>query len=729
MRRGMASMYFMRLPTIRQRNGDDVSRVGRLLLILLLAFPAIICFPVLRKAIGQAVPLDATVNIGANVNDPKRPFILPSQSSDVLEALDDFDRYSRRKAWERAFKSMETVLEAPPTKLLATREGFLLPTRHCVRRMLAALPSDGREAYRLFYDAQAKDLLARAEGKDELANLETILETYSITSVGDAAGARLGDLYFEQGKTSEAADAWQRVLDEHPDSSLPRVRLLVKAAVALARSDRWDEFGARKREVESRHANENVRLGGREVNAAEYLQSIAQTDEPAAEETPVDRERPIAFPTSNEPLWQFRFFTEQDAAALAAMTRNWGRARMPITEMLPATATDGERIYLNLLGYFMAVDLSNGKLLWRSGRFHGLIEKLKNNVYSFPEFNELLVAEGRLWAIAKPTAKLNNAQEPFYLSCRDPATGDVVWETATNDELKDWFFFGTPVVRQKRVYIAAGQKEKRTELHVFCLGAEDGTVMWKSHVGTYQIDESQMYYRRSAAPSLLLTGERLLVETNGGAVVQLNADDGALEWGFAYDSSAPETNQWNSSTVPESPGTLLTRDNVLYVKGMRSDRLYAVELNGPTKLWERPISQSAGAISVDDDGLLLGGPEGGGGGIWELNMIDLASRELKWVERVPVGTSWTVPLATQRRVYQFTPRGVFQIDKSNGVRVGRVFRGADLSSLGGRIIVTPKRLITVSNLTVTGYAIDNAPAADPSAAAAVPLLPTGAIQP
>ncbi|HEV3004104.1 MAG TPA: hypothetical protein VGX78_06555, partial [Pirellulales bacterium] len=169
----------------------------------------------------------------ANPNDPKLPFHLPSQSSEVKEALDDFHRYASKGTWERAFKALDKVQAGPPNALTPRSDGLLMPTRLLLRQALAELPAAGKQAYRLFHDADAKVLLDEAKGADETAKLEKIVSSFFITSVGDVAADRLGDIYFEQGEMDRAADCWQAVLQYRPESALVRVRLLVKSAIAL----------------------------------------------------------------------------------------------------------------------------------------------------------------------------------------------------------------------------------------------------------------------------------------------------------------------------------------------------------------------------------------------------------------------------------------------------------------------------------------------------------------
>ena len=101
---------------------------------------------------------------------------------------------------------------------------------------------------------------------------------------------------------------------------------------------------------------------------------------------------------------------------------------------------------------------------------------------------------------------------------------------------------------------------------------------------------------------------------------------------------------------------------------------------------------------ADRERIYLGGPE--------ISAYELKTQQLLWSKHVPEGTSWIHPLMTQDRIFQFTPRGIYEIDKQNGDIV-RLFRGADMDSLGGNLLLTPKALVAVSNLAITAYPIEN----------------------
>ena len=93
----------------------------------------------------------------------------------------------------------------------------------------------------------------------------------------------------------------------------------------------------------------------------------------------------------------------------------------------------------------------------------------------------------------------------------------------------------------------------------------------------------------------------------------------------------------------------------------------------------------------------------------DISAFDLATRKILWSVKVNLGTSYARPLLTQGRIYHFSSRGIYEIDKADG-KVVHLFRGADLQSLGGGLVITPKALLTISNLAITAYPLGAAPA-------------------
>ena len=119
----------------------------------------------------------------------------------------------------------------------------------------------------------------RPRAPTELKNLERVYSAYFITSVGDNAADRLGDLYFELGRFDRAADCWLAILRDRPDTDLSPALISVKAALALSRAGRQAEFEQFASELSDRYSDEKITLGGQTATPAGLLQRLL-SDEP-----------------------------------------------------------------------------------------------------------------------------------------------------------------------------------------------------------------------------------------------------------------------------------------------------------------------------------------------------------------------------------------------------------------------------------------------------------------
>ncbi len=658
-------------------------------------------------------------------------FLLPAQPTEIGEAMEDFRRFAGRKQWEKAFKHLEKVFGASANGLVPTSEGIMLPSRMIAREALLELPAAGQDAYRLFFDAEAKKLLEQAQGPEELNKLSQIFSRFLITSVGDVAADKLGDLHFEAGNFAQAVNAWRAIIEQRPDSRISRTRLRVKIGVGLAREGHWADLRDLLKVVEEQHAGEKLTLGGREVEAVEYLRALAEKSKGAAlaEGTPSRRglSADVSLASNPAPVWQFEFFPPADERAGQSpglrIQSMWGQAS--VSDIVPPVVADQSRVYANFLGYDLGIDLENGKLLWRSGRFFDLLQKAQQGGVTSVEQFGVATGSGRVWSVASDMKAQGQGQmrqqgmgNKFEIVARETDTGKQVFSSQQATELKEWSLRGTPLLAGERVYVAAGKVNQPATLHVLALNAKDGKLLWSTSIGNYTND-SQSYYQieRSFQPSLLLDNGRLYVDSHSGCLVQLDATSGLIEWGLNYSSDRSQGgrfwNPWGGMRMEQytvSPPQMV--NGVLYVKGMRSRRLYAVDPQRPKVLWQRPVPRVDTLIGVDEHRFYLGGED--------ISAFDLATRKIIWSVKINLGTSFAKPLLTQGRIYHFASRGIYEIDKADG-NVVHLFRGADLRSLGGELMITPKALLTISNLAITAYPLgETGVAAKPAAVPAAP---------
>jgi len=640
-------------------------------------------------------------------DDPGRPLQMSPASTEVKEALDDFERFQRRGAWERALKALYTIPDDQALRFVDGRDGFIIPVARKRREVLAELPPEGRAAYRLFYDAEARKLFDEAEGDDEQAKLERIHSAYFTTSVGDDAADRLGDLYFERGRFDRAADCWLLVLRDHPDTNLSPATLATKAALALHRAGRTSEFDQLRTDLEDRYRSETVTLGGRSAPPVELLESLIGDESPGAglSPDPDADDAPLKFDSSVEPAWMVPIADSIEAGMTAAELNQWRAS--PLSDAAPASSVDGSRLYVNFLGHILAIDLKTGKLLWRSSSFHNL-ELLANQPgaqMSNPAQFAILARGEFLWCVTRDL-KIQNYNASFQLECRRAEDGEVVWKSPDLPEIAPFEPAGAPLLADGMLLVAteSQQSQPLPGQWVLAIRPRDGKLIWKTQIGSFRQGRQRFYspYARSRPPRprLLLDAGSLYIDTQIGVLARLDADSGTLEWGFGYQTAPVQGemyffNPYQQREPDAVGGGPISLGDTLLVKGGQSSRIYALDPNRMTLKWERAIGKSARPLAADEHAIYLGGDE--------LASLDIQTRNLSWAARLPGGSGSGTVLVRPDGVRQFTPRGIFEIDPETG-DVRSIFRGADLgAAAGGDVLLTAENLLTVSNRAITAY--------------------------
>ena len=140
-------------------------------------------------------------------------------------------------------------------------------------------------------------------------------------------------------------------------------------------------------------------------------------------------------------------------------------------------------------GYLAALDSETGSIVWRVGRGNG-------DSYSSPA---VVHVGGRDQLLISG----NDAVTSY-----DPATGDVLWQTACIAEAT----CGTIVSDGERIFASGGYPESET----ICLSA-DGRRLWSNNLKTYE-------------PSLLVVEDKLLTVNDKGVAICWNVASGEELW-------------------------------------------------------------------------------------------------------------------------------------------------------------------------------------------------------
>jgi outer membrane protein assembly factor BamB len=679
----------------------------RLAVLMLLLLPSL--------ALGQAQ--DDKDKDKVSNDDPGRPLQMPPASTETKEALDDFERFQRRRAWERALKALYTIPDDQAKRFVDGEKGFIIPVERRRRAILAALPPAGQAACRLFYDAEARKLLDDAEGASEQKNLERVYSAFFITSVGDNAADRLGDLYFEQGRFDRAADCWLSVLRERPDTDLSPALLAVKAAVALDRAGRRSEFEQVRGELSDRYRDEKLTIAGQTAPAGEMLRRLLGERETAADPASAAHQDHPGPDLAREidPAWQLRIADSIEAGMTPMELNQWQSNALSLA--VPAAAVEGTHLYINYLGHILALDLDGGKMLWRSGSFHNLelLAMQPAGQMLDPTRFAILASGEHVWALGRDV-KDQNMAALSPLTCRRADNGEVVWKTSDLADYAMLDLAGMPLLADGKLFLTAKsqpnpqQNQGLPQQLVLAIQPHDGKILWKTEVGTFRQGQQMFFFgpmRDSTQPRLFYRSGAVYVDTHVGVLGRIDADSGVLDWGYGYQTAPFQGmnrfvffyNQPQEATVGPSPP--LPAGEALMIKGSQSDRLYAIDPDRMKVLWERPIGSASRLLGAHDRTAYLGGAD--------LGAMDLKTRALLWATPLPGGSAENRVLVRPDGLWQLTPRGIYEVDPASGA-VRRIFRGKDLGSAGGDLVLTDRWLLAISNRTISAYPRRAAPA-------------------
>jgi outer membrane protein assembly factor BamB len=625
-------------------------------------------------------------------------------------AFTDFQRHAGRKAWEKAFQSLTEVPSEKRTGMLPDDNGFLISARERIWNALVSLPPEGREAFRLFFEPRARqsfDSLQQQPAKspaEAQTVVEEIFDQYFLTSVGDNAADLLGDARFEQGRFDEAARCWAAVLEHHPDSDVPEVRLHVKRALALSAAGRKSEFETARRRIAQQHSAATVRLGGRNVNAAEFLGGleVATIAEPNAGASLPPPSPPSGAPVDVEPLWQVPFLSDRGKKMMDQSIAN-NYYRNGLETYVPVAAADGERLYCNWLGICFAVDLKTGKLLWRTEKFSQLYARFNDMQQRSVQYEGFFIVpgDGVVMAVSVPPDQLQNWPPSNRLIAYEAATGNVRWTSQTLGALAQQGIAGRPLIVGDEVLVLT-HPQGQTQLTLRSLNLADGQELWSKLVGTAEQRTTRSGYPAAPVPNLLRVGRRLYILVNSGALVEFDLKERQTTSIFRFDKpqSTPQDRffyayaQIEDTTALHTRGVLVQEDGLLYFKECAGKTLFALDPAARRVAWKRPVTDAAELVAMDDENCYVLSRE--------LVCIDRSTRAMKWSVTLPVAGGGLSAVPAADGILVFTSRGVYEISRDNG-DVRRIFRGHDLASVGGSLQVVGPLAVCVSNRRITAY--------------------------
>ena len=237
------------------RHSIQTTQSGRFALCLGVAICLLLAWTIQLPLSASAQPSPETEDEEASVEEKFPNGASVNTDPEVDRYLRLAQQYSADSRFRPATRYLQRILSDFADVMVTRREWFFQvgdeamllqykPVRLEVERMLAKLPAEGLQIYRLSADADAAKVLAAAAPDKRREALANVVRRYFISSLGDDAAFELGCLMLEDRNFIRASYLFRRVLEAHPDPSVPLDAVRARLAVATARSG--DVRGARK---------------------------------------------------------------------------------------------------------------------------------------------------------------------------------------------------------------------------------------------------------------------------------------------------------------------------------------------------------------------------------------------------------------------------------------------------------------------------------------------------
>ena len=149
--------------------------------------------------------------------DPESGAVLKTDP-DLEASLETAERFKNDGNYRIATQLWQAVLQRSGDALYSSDGITYFSLVRQVEQLLAALPPDGLAAYRVIADAEAKEILAQADGPNDVTALNQLVRQYFISSLGDDAAFQLGCIYLDRFDFIGARRMFEKIVNQYPGS-------------------------------------------------------------------------------------------------------------------------------------------------------------------------------------------------------------------------------------------------------------------------------------------------------------------------------------------------------------------------------------------------------------------------------------------------------------------------------------------------------------------------------
>lgn len=483
-----------------------------------------------------------------------------------------------RQNWKLAIDSLQRVLDdevgglvqmsSPPGRETI----YYRSARDQALQMLASLPPEGLEAYRVLHDGRSRALLERGIESGDTDLLREVVDRYLFTSVGAQAAIELAGWYLDVGNFVGALDLINRVERMAPDDSTPAWRRNVIRSVALAGVGALQDARRLIIETESLDLPQDARDATAIIRVA--LDSIASDAQSFAlgenwpirgggltrsgimsDVSPVIREGlpwRCTLPSDDADWWE---------------TQGISQAREKLAFPVADAVIWDNRVFVKANHQITAMDLESLEPLWISeqpvvlGRHRGAMAN--RNLMPFGRRNStsmraMTASDHRLYDVvggtvtaafdkvysieregvggvgSAPIERRPVVLEGTRLEARYASDGYVSWQRGRSgdaaDPLNGVYFLAPPVAIRDELWLPLA---KGGDIYLAAVSPQDGELLRMRLLCSVELSQIASQYHE--AMYLTSDGHSAFVSTGLGLVVAVDIDSFSLRWATQYD--------------------------------------------------------------------------------------------------------------------------------------------------------------------------------------------------
>jgi outer membrane protein assembly factor BamB len=580
------------------------------------------------------------------------------------------------KRWREAVTVLQRVIDRPGGTLSTVDGRVYRPTRAVATEMLAAMPREGLEGYRLWADGEAKGIAGDVNICVEAEALDPVVRRFFLSSLGDDAALRLASLAIDRHDHRTARRLLTAILTTYPDPSVDRGAVLARLALACARlGDRagaaaaWAKLSALPNKTLSPAAlaaiEEQVMSGGvpKEPPGADWAMAFG-----SALRRGWTADLPPGQISLTDTLWTIHWestFALEVATGRRVMPRGAGQRNMLVgwwdqSKAVPACqpVIAADRVFFKTVDSLVCCSLATGRRLWEI-KEHVAAEK-NPNAPSYAYYGpwdpappalfidqlgrSLSVIDNRVYHIEENSRSTSHDRgvvvvpgrpqpaEPLdgnSLSAHEASTGKRLWRLGRESDEKKPFaavrFLAVPAPCMDRLLVPV---EDNGEMMLVALNPADGSPVWKTFLCTDTT--AKRFVSRSVG--LWVDGTEVLVASGKGVVFALDGADGSLAWASRYEPATPK----ESGNM--KPSTRSRRDmspdgfqenyigvdgNTVVVGPTDRDSILALDRRSGTFLYAQDVKDPRCCVGTADGGLFVAGGEG-------VARLDIARGDWTW---------------------------------------------------------------------------------------------------